>query len=43
MVAEITDAITTVTGNITTIGTAAMAVVVAFLIWRKVKQAGNKV
>lgn len=43
MVDAIETAITTVTGNVTSVGTAAMAVVVAFLIWRKVKQAGNKV
>ena len=39
----ITTAITTVAGNITAIGTAAMALVVGFMIWRNVKKAGNKV
>jgi len=39
----ITTAITGVVSDITGIGTAAMAVVVAFLIWRNVRKAGNKV
>jgi len=41
------DAITTaITGLVTTVtgvGTAAMAIVVAFMIWRNVRKAGNKV
>jgi len=43
METAITEAITETVVTITAIGTAAMAVVVAFMIWRKSKQAGNKV
>ena len=43
MVAEITDGITDAVADIGTIGTASMAVVVAFLVWRLVRRAGNKV
>lgn len=39
----ITTAITSLTGTVTGIGTAAMALVVAFAIWRNVRKAGNKV
>jgi len=43
MEAAITSAIGDATDTITAIGTAAMAVVIAFLVWRKVKQGANKV
>jgi len=43
MEAAITTAITDVGATITSIGTAAMAIVVVFLIWRNVRKAGNKV
>jgi len=43
MESAITSAITDVGATITAVGTAAMAVVVVFLIWRNVRKAGNKV
>lgn len=43
MDSAITSAVTDVVADITSIGTAAMAVVVAFMIWRNIRKAGNKV
>lgn len=43
MDSAITTAITAQATTITAIGTAAMAIVVVFLIWRNVRKAGNKV
>jgi hypothetical protein len=43
MEVAITSAIGGVVDTIESVGTAAMAVVIAFMIWRKVRAAGNKV
>ena len=43
MDSAITTAITGLVTDITGVGTAAMAIVVAFMIWRNVRKAGNKV